>query len=158
MIVLLGLAAIAACGGANSGSGVAGTVTLVNRVRARVSGIACATCAATVEAALGQRLDAAAITIVPGQSVEMVFERTATAFPSASFRRAIAEGAGEVQSIEIEACGSIDATGGQPWLTSGSTRLLLEGPGPFASGDVCVTGELREQAQPPRLVLGTFAS
>jgi hypothetical protein len=156
---LLGLTTAAGCGRADSGSGVAGTVTLVNRVKARVRGITCGSCPAALEAALRQRLDAAAISIVPGQAVDLVFERGATAFPSASFRQAIADGGGEVKSVDIEACGSIDASAGQSWLTSGSSRLLLDGPAPFASGaEVCVTGELRDQATPPRLVLGTFGS
>jgi hypothetical protein len=38
----------------------------------------------------------------------------------------------------------------ESWIKSGSTRLLLDGPGT----EVCVTGELQDQVRPPRLVAG----
>jgi hypothetical protein len=152
-------AASAACDRPGSISAAAGTVTLVNRVRAQVSGVTCATCAADLEAALRKSLDAFTMTIDPGRRVELAFERTATAFPSASFRQAVADRGGEVQAVEIEVCGSVNTTGDRSWLTSGSARLLIEGPGPFVTGvDICLTGELRDQASPPRLVLGKFGT
>lgn len=133
-----------------------GTVTLVNRVRAAVSGLSCDTCPAAVEKALRERLAPGAITVDPGRSVAVVFEQTSSAFPSASFRSALAEGGAEALSITIEVCGSIQAAGEQAWLTSGATRLLLEGAPPATGAELCVSGELRDQVSPPRLVLGKF--
>ena len=138
---------------------VAGTVTLVNRVQATVHGMTCATCPSATESALRERLEPAAIAIDPGRSVELVFQQGSSPFSSASFRSALAAGGGEAMAISIEACGSIQAVGEQAWLTSGATRLLLDGTSPTATnGDVCVTGELRDQASPPRLLLGKFGA
>jgi copper chaperone CopZ len=146
--------------GSDPARAVTGTVTLVNRVRAHVRGMTCATCESAVRAALRRRLDNVAITIDQSrQTIDLEFEQVASAFSSASFRQALAEADGEVVSVAIEACGTIAAAEGRSWLTSGSARLLIEGSGPFVAGaEVCVTGELRDQERPPRLVLGTFAS
>jgi hypothetical protein len=61
--------------------------------------------------------------------------------------------------MTIEACGTIEPVEGRSWLVSGSSRLLVEGSGNFVAGtEICVTGDLRDQERPPRLVLGDFGS
>jgi len=153
------LAAIAhgACDRAGSakGSQVSGTVTLVNRVSARVRSESCPACAPALEAALRQRLNAVDISVSSeGQTVDIEFPPSSP-FASVSFREAVKEGGAEVQWVEIEACGTIDTADGRSWINSGSTRLLLEGSGPFITGtEVCVTGELQDLVRPPRLIPG----
>ena len=164
LIATLILAALAqvACDRAGSGgtSTISGTVTLVNRVSGDVRCIKGPKCESTLETALRRRLDSVAINFRPDrQTVDLEFEHTASAFSSASFRQAVAQGGGEVLKIDIEACGKVDTVDGKSWITSGSTRLLLDGPGPFSTGiEICVTGELRDQVSPPRLVPGNFSS
>ena len=135
-------------------STIAGTVTLVNRVRAEVRCTTVATCDPKLEAVLRPRLEPAAITIGGDpKTIDLKFERTASVFSSASFRQAVVEAGGEVTMLGIEACGTISQTDGDSWITSGSTRLLLGGAGPFITGtEICVTGELRDQMSPPTLV------
>jgi hypothetical protein len=142
-----------------AGRSDAGSVTLVNRVRSRVEGLTCSTCPSAVEAALRRRLDTVVTIDQTRQTIDLAFEHSATPFSSASFRQAVSEAAGTVVSIAIEACGTIAAVDGRSWLDSGSSRLLVEGRGNFVAGtEVCVTGDLRDQERPPRLVLGDFGS
>ena len=159
--LFLAALAHAACDrtGPASGSPLPGTVTLVNRVSASVRVEQCPTCASTLEAALKQRLNVVGMSVsLERQTVDLEFAPS-SAFASVSFREAVKEGGGDVQKVYIEACGSIDTVNGESWIQSGSARLLLDGPGPFVSGvEVCVTGELRDQAQPPRLVPGKRVS
>ena len=123
----LTMVTLTACDGAGP---AAGTVTLVNRVRSRVQGLSCSTCPSAVEAALRRRLDNVDIsTDQARQTIDLAFEHTATPFSSASFRQALAEAEGEVVSMTIEACGTIDTVEGRSWLQSGSSRLLVEGSG-----------------------------
>ena len=133
---------------------VAGTVTLVNRVRADIRCTTVAACEPKLEGALRPRLEPAEITIgAEPKTIDLRFERTASVFSSASFRQAVTEAGGEVTMLGIEACGTISQAEGDSWFTSGSTRLLLDGAGPLTTGtEICVTGELRDQMSPPRLV------
>jgi hypothetical protein len=153
------LAAIAhaACDrtGSANGSPVPGTVTLVNRVSASVRVQHCPTCASTLEAALKQRLSAVDISVsLERQTVDLEFPPSSP-FASVSFREAVKDGGADVQRVDIEACGTIDTVDGQSWIKSGSTRLLLDGAGPFVTGtEVCVSGELQDLLRPPRLVIG----
>ena len=155
--LVLAAIALVACDrtGSADGSQFPGTVTLVNRVSASVRAGNCPTCASALEAALRQRLNAVDISIsLERQSVDLEFPPSSP-FASVSFREAVKEGGAEVQRIEIEACGTIETADGQSWIKSGSTSLLLDGPGPFVTGtEVCVTGELQDQVRPPRLVAG----
>lgn len=154
-IVLTGVAlALLACDRTPSGSSGTGTVTLVNRVTAQVRGDTCPTCASTLEAVLRRRLDAVDITVnLERQTVDVEFAPS-TPFASRSFREAVTEGGADVQRVEIEACGKVDTADGRRWITSGSARLLLEGPGSFDTDtEVCVTGELRDLVRPPTLVI-----
>lgn len=139
-------------------STVAGTVTLVNRIRAEVRCTTAAACEPRLEAALRPRLEPAAITInADAKTIDLTFERTASVFSSASFRQAVTEAGGEVTMLGIDACGTISESEGDLWLTSGSTRLLLDGAGPFITGtEICVAGELRDQMSPPKLVPRKF--
>ena len=148
------------CDRARVPGSVQGTVTLVNRVRATMRGVSCADCGARLEAALAKRLDPATITVAPQRDrVEVAFERSATPFSSASFRRVVAEAGGEVLSVQIDVCGTIETTQQGSWMTSGSTRLLLEGPGSWTPGtELCVTGDLRDDSSPARLVIGKIGS
>ena len=148
------------CDRARGPGAVPGTVTLVNRVRATMRGVNCADCGARLEAALAKRLDPATITVAPQRDrVEVEFERSPTPFSSASFRRVVADAGGEVLSVHIDACGTIETTREGSWMTSGSTRLLLDGPGSWTHGtEVCVTGELRDESSPARLVIGRMGS
>lgn len=152
-VLILTASVHAACG--RNAVQAAGTVTLVNRVKASVRGDNCPTCAATLEAALSRRLDAVTINVnLERQSLDLAYQ-SSSPFSSASFRQAVAEGGGEVRRITIEACGTIDTAEGRSWITSGSARLLLEGSGPFVTGtELCVTGELQDLMRPHRLVLG----
>ena len=138
-------------------SASAGTVTLVNRVRASVRADSCPTCTSKLEAALSRRLDPAEISIsLERQTVTLTFQRSSP-FASASFRQTVKESGGDVHRVDIEACGTIEEAEGRPWITSGSARLLLEGTVPAVTGaDVCVTGELQDLITPPKLVVGTF--
>lgn len=154
-LVLAGVAlALVACDRPPRAASGAGTVTLVNRVTAQVRGDRCPTCASTLEAALRRRFDAVDVTVnLERQTVDVEFAPS-TPFASRSFREAITEGGAELQRVEIEACGTIDTTDGRQWITSGSARLLLEGPGSFGTDtEVCVTGELRDLSRPPTLVI-----
>ena len=148
------------CDRARGPGAVPGTVTLVNRVRATMRGVSCADCGVGLEAALSKRLDPATITVAPQRDrVEVEFERSPTPFSSASFRRVVADAGGEVLSVQIDACGTIETTREGSWMTSGSTRLLLDGPGSWTHGtEVCVTGELRDESSPARLVIGRMGS
>lgn len=136
-----------------NGSPVSGSVTLVNRVSARVRNDSCATCAPALEAALRQRLNAVDVSVSSdGQKVDVELPPSSP-FASASFREAVKESGGDVQWVEIEACGTIDTADGRSWITSGSTRLLLEGPAPFVTGTaMCVSGELQDLVRPAKLV------
>jgi hypothetical protein len=91
------------CDRARGPQSAQGTVTLVNRVRATMRRVSCADCGARLEAALAKRLDPATIMVAPQRDrVEVAFERSATPFSSASFRRVVAEAGGEVLSVQIE--------------------------------------------------------
>jgi hypothetical protein len=155
--LLLATIALEACDrtGSANGSPLPGTVTLVNRVSASVRVEHCPTCASTLEAALKQRLSAVDISVsLERQTVDLEFPPSSP-FASVSFREAVKEGGADVQRVDIEACGTIDTVDGQSWIKSGTARLLLDGSGPFVTGaEVCVTGELQDQVQPPRLVPG----
>jgi hypothetical protein len=155
--VFLVAIAHAACdrtGSANRSS-LPGTVTLVNRVSASVRVENCPTCASALEAALRQRLSAVDISVsLERQTVDIEFSPSSP-FASVSFREAVKEGGADVQRVDIEACGTIDTADGRSWIKSGSTRLLLDGSGPFVTDtEVCVTGELQDLERPPRLVVG----
>jgi hypothetical protein len=158
--VILAALAHAACDRTAGTSTVAGTVTLVNRVSGDVRCLKGQDCHSSLEIALRQRLDSVAIKIQPEPlSVDLEFEQPASAFSSGSFRQAVAAGGGEVLKVAIEACGRVNTVDGQSWMTTGSARLLLDGPGPYITEtEICVTGELRDQASPPRLVPGKLSS
>jgi hypothetical protein len=147
----------------NRGGGTvssAGTVTLVNRVRATMRGVSCPGCGEKLHESLRQRLDAATISVHPAvDRVDIEFERSASPFSSASFRGTVADVGGEVVSVQIDVCGTIETTEQGSWLTSGSTRLLLEGSGPWVLGtEICMTGDLHDDVSPARFVAGKFRS
>jgi hypothetical protein len=148
------------CDHAQGPGSMPGTVTLVNRVQATMHGVSCADCGERLEVTLGERLDPATINVAPqGDRVEVEFERSSTPFSSASFRRVVADAGGEVLSLHIDACGTIETAPQGSWMTSGSTRLRLEGPGSWTHGtELCIAGELRDDSTPARLVVGKIGS
>ena len=152
--VILVVGVVAGCESTNPRSAGAGTVTLVNRISAKVLGENCPGCGSRLEEALQRRLNALAITVdLQRQTIDAEFS-PGSPFASSSFRQVVKDADAAVEKLEIEACGIIDTAGGRSWITSGSARLLLQGSGPFVTGtDVCVTGELQDLSDPPQLVI-----
>jgi hypothetical protein len=107
-----------------------------------------------MEVALRRRLEGVAEVSISQreQTAEVRFDGGDYQFSPDAFRKAIGEAEVVVESIEVDACGSIERVGDEQWLVAGKNRLRLGGGQPVAPNQpMCVSGRLDDRAQPPRL-------
>lgn len=105
-----------------------------------------------MEVALRRRLEGVAHVSISqrDQTATVIFAPAARAFSAAVFRSALAEADVEVITFEIDACGVVDETNGQHWITTAERHFLLRGDAPKA-GVGCVTGRLNDEVEPYEL-------
>lgn len=103
-----------------------------------------------MEVALRQRLaGVAAIRISESDATtEVIFEPGDHPFSIDVFKGALRQADVEVETLQLEACGRVEAgpDGRRYMQAGGSLRLALNGPAVDAAASVCLAGSVRDEA------------
>lgn len=108
-----------------------------------------------MEVALRQRLEGVAAVNISesAQTTEVIFAPGDRPFSVDTFKAALKQADVEVETLELDACGTIEQRGTERLLRAGGTEFVLAaGAGPPA-GPVCVAGQLQDQAGQRTLVI-----
>ena len=109
-----------------------------------------------MEVALRQRLEGVATISISesAQTTEVIFAPGEHPFSIETFKAALKQADVEVVTMEVDACGRIDAKGDERRLRAGTAEFVLQG-GPEApdGASVCVSGRLQEDAGRVNLIV-----
>jgi copper chaperone CopZ len=125
----------------------------VRTVEAKIDGITCPTCIPPLTKALRRQFSAATAVDVSDET------KTATVtwdkkqeFSPAAFNEAVGHAKMRVLGYRIEACGRVEASGSERWLTAGSNRFLVRGAADLPLNQpICVNGSLDASHDPATL-------
>jgi hypothetical protein len=146
-VCLVALAALASTG--CKGSDASG----VRTVEAKIDGITCPSCVPPLTAALRRQFtQASAIEVSDEKDTATVRWDRRQEFSVAAFREAVGRARMRVLGFRIEACGRVEATGNERWLTAGASRFLVRGNADVPLNQpVCLDGSLDPSHDPATL-------
>lgn len=130
----------------------------VKSVEARIEGITCPTCVPPLKASLKRQYDKSAIDVDDDKDTATIhFDATET-FSASDFRAAVARVRMRVVAIRLQACGTVDASGGSRWLTAGSSRFLVRSDRDLPLNEpLCADGTLDSDSDPAIFRVSAFS-
>lgn len=130
----------------------------VRAVEAKIDGITCPTCVPPLTASLRRQFDkAVAVDVDDRRDTATVRLDPQQEFSAEGFRQAVERVRMRVMELRLDACGHLEATGNQRWLTAGSSRFLVQGDSQLPLNQpLCIKGRLDASHEPFTLEVATF--
>ena len=129
----------------------------VKSIEARIDGITCPTCVPPLKASLKRQYDKSAIDVDDDKDTATIHFAENETFSARDFRAAVERVRMRVVTVRLQACGNVEASGGQRWLTAGSNRFLLRGERELPVNEsVCADGTLDSRSDPAIFLVSAF--
>lgn len=130
----------------------------IKSVEARIDGITCPTCVPPLKASLRRHYAKSTIEVDDDKDTATVRFAENEDFTPGEFRTAVERVRMNVVTVRLQACGTIETTGNQKWLTSGKMKFLLRSDRELpASAPVCADGTLDNRTDPATLNVSAFS-
>jgi copper chaperone CopZ len=127
-------------------------------VEARIDGITCATCVPPLEASLKRQYGTSAIEVDDEKDTATIRFAARESFSAADFRAAVERVRMRVVTVRLQACGRVDDSAGQRWLTAGANRFLLRSERDVPVNQaVCADGTLDSRSDPAIFLVSSFS-
>ncbi|PYR73398.1 MAG: hypothetical protein DMF86_20585 [Acidobacteria bacterium] len=130
----------------------------ITSVEARIDGITCPTCVPPLEASLRRQYHKSAIEVDDDKDMATVRFADHESFSASEFRAAVERVRMRVVTIRVQACGKVEASNGDKWLTAGSSRFLVRSDRELPLNEpLCVDGTLDTRADPAVFHVSAFS-
>src|SRR5437879_9271556 len=130
----------------------------VRSIEARIDGILCPTCVPPLKASPKRQYDQSAIEVDDDKDTATIHFAAGENFSPRDFRAAVERVRMRVVTVRLQACGKVEASGGQRWLTAGSNRFLLRGERELpVNASVCADGTLDSRSDPATFLVSSFS-
>ena len=117
-------------------------------IEARIDGITCPTCVPPLTASLKRHAESA-IDVSDDKDTATIRFAEKENFSAADFRAAVERVRMHVLKVRMQACGTVETSDGNTWLTAGSSRFLLRSDGKLPPDQpICADGTLDTRAIP----------
>ena len=130
----------------------------IKSVEARIEGITCPTCVPPLKASLRRQYDKSTIDVDDDKDTATIHFAANENFSAADFRAAVERVRMRVVTVRLQACGTVDASGGNRWLTAGSNRFLVRSDRDLPVNEpLCADGTLDSGSDPATLRVSSFS-
>jgi hypothetical protein len=131
----------------------------VTSVEARIDGITCPTCVPPLTASLRREYPKSAVQVDDDKDTAAIRFAKDDNFSVPEFRAAVARVLRmRVVTLRVQACGTVEASNGDKWLTAGSNRFLVRGDRDLPlNAPLCVDGTLDSRSDPPAFEVSAFS-
>ena len=130
----------------------------IKSVEARIEGITCPTCVPPLEASLRRQYDKSTIAVDDDKDTATIHFAANENFSAADFRAAVERVRMRVVTVRLQACGTVDASGGNRWLTAGSNRFLVRSDRDLPVNEpLCADGTLDSGSDPAIFRVSAFS-
>ena len=128
----------------------------VKSIEAHIDGLTCPTCVPPLRNSLKRRFQNSAIDVNDDTDTAKITFARQDAFSTADFEAAVERVRMHVLSVTMQACGTVEETGGQKVLIAGSNRFAVRGNLPV-NELVCAEGSLDGQRDPAVFQVSSFS-
>lgn len=130
----------------------------IKSVEARIEGISCPTCVPPLKASLKRQYDKSAIDVDDEKDTATIHFAENENFSAADFRAAVERVRMRVVTVRLQACGRVDASGGDRWLTAGSSKFLVRSDRELPVNEpLCADGTLDSRSDPAIFHVSAFS-
>ena len=130
----------------------------IKSIEARIDGLTCPTCVPPLKASLEHEYDKSAIDVDDDKDTATIHFADNETFSPGRFRAAVERVRMRVVTVRMQACGKVDASGGQRWLTAGGTKFLLRSERELpVDAAVCADGTLDSRSDPAIFLVSAFS-
>jgi hypothetical protein len=131
----------------------------VTSVEARIDGITCATCVPPLTASLRRQYEKSAIDVDDDKDTATIQFAENESFSAPEFRAAVERVLRmRVVTLRVQACGTVEASKGDKWLTAGSNRFLVRSDRELPLNQpLCVDGTLDSDSDPATFQVSAFS-
>jgi hypothetical protein len=132
----------------------------VTSVEARIDGITCPTCVPPLTASLKREYVKSAIAVDDDKDTATIRFAKDDNFSVPEFRAAVERVLRmRVVTLRVQACGTVETSKGDKWLTAGSNRFLVRGDRELPLNEpLCADGTLDSQTDPPTFQVSAFSA
>ena len=132
----------------------------ITSIEARIDGITCPTCVPPLTASLTREYPKSTIEVDDDKDTATIRFAKDDAFSVPEFRAAVERVLRmSVVTLRVQACGTVEASKGNQWLTAGSNRFLVRGDRELPLNEpLCVDGTLDSRSDPPTFQVSAFST
>jgi hypothetical protein len=130
----------------------------IKSVEARIDGITCPTCVPPLKASLRRQYDKSTIDVDDDKDTATIHFADNESFSAADFRAAVERVRMRVVTVRLQACGTVDASGGNRWFTAGKSKFLARSDRELPLNEpLCADGTLDTGSDPATFRISAFS-
>jgi hypothetical protein len=131
----------------------------IRSVEARIDGITCPTCVPPLKASLRREYEKSAIEVDESRNTATVQFAANESFAAPEFRTAVERVLRmRVVALRVQACGTVEASNGDKWLTAGRNRFLVHTDQELPlNAPLCADGTLDSRSDPATFQISAFS-
>jgi hypothetical protein len=131
----------------------------IRSVEARIDGITCPTCVPPLKASLRRQYEKSAIEVDENRNTATVHFAENESFAAPEFRAAVERVLRmRVVALRVQACGTVEASNGDKWLTAGRNRFLVRTDQELPlNAPLCADGTLDNRSDPATFQISAFS-
>ena len=131
----------------------------IRTVEARIDGITCPTCVPPLHDSLKRQYKQSAIDVSDEKDTATVRFSEHEDFSLSEFRAAVERVRMRVVALHLEACGIVEMSNGEKWLTAGANRFVVKSDGELPLNQpLCAAGGLDSRSNPPVFYVSRFTA
>ena len=130
----------------------------IKSVEARIDGITCPTCVPPLMASLKRTYHNSAIDVSDDKDTATIRFAENENFSASEFRAAVERVRMRVVTLHVRACGKVEVSNGDQWLTAGADRFLVRSDRELpVNRPICADGTLDNRSTPAILQVSAFS-
>jgi hypothetical protein len=131
----------------------------VKSVEARIDGITCPTCVPPLEASLKRQYNKSRIEVDDDKDTATIHFAENENFSAPEFRAAVERVLRmRIVTLRMQACGTVEASNGDKWLTAGTNRFLVRSDRELPLNEpLCADGTLDSRNDPATFQVSAFS-
>jgi len=130
----------------------------IKSIEARIDGITCPTCVPPLTKSLRRQYDKSTIDVDDDKDTATIHFAADESFSTSEFRAAVERVRMRVVTIRLQACGTVEAAGGNRWLTAGKSKFLVRSDRELPVNEpLCADGTLDTGSDPATFRISAFS-
>jgi hypothetical protein len=130
----------------------------VRSVEARIDGITCPTCVPPLTKSLKRQYAKSAVDVNDDKDTASIQFAENENFSAPEFRAAVERVRMHVVKVRLQACGTVETSNGNKFLTAGSNRFLLRSDRDLPPNEpICADGTLDSESDPATFHVSAFS-